>query len=36
MNLEWNKTRLKPATNKAINQTYENENAQSPTDTSKK
>ena len=33
MNLEWNKTRLKQATNKAINQTFENKNFQSPTNT---
>ena len=35
MNLEWNKTRLKPATNKPINQTLENKNARNPTDTLK-
>ena len=36
MNLEWNKTRLKWATNKTISQTFDNENAQSLTDTLKK
>ena len=33
MNLKWNKTRLKSATSKPINQTLENENARNPTDT---